>query len=92
MTTTVAHFVTPHLLRVVDLAKSAQQGSNVDFHVRDSVGKTMAQLTGQFNAEVLVSAYLEGLENLASQGPSNQAAYQRALQIAVETARALRRD
>lgn len=41
MKTTVVGLVTPHLLRIVDLANDAEKGANVDWHVRDAVAKTM---------------------------------------------------
>ena len=72
MKSTVAGLVTPHLLRIVDLANNAQNGANVDWHVRDAVAKTMRELSDQFNAPELVGAYVEGLENAASQAPKGR--------------------
>ena len=66
MKATVANLVTPHLLRVVDLATNAEKGMNVDWHVRDTVARTMADLGDQYNAPALVAAYLEGLEAAAN--------------------------
>ena len=92
MKSTVAGLVTPHLLRIVELANNAQNGAKVDWHVRDAVAKTMGELGDQFNAPELVSAYVEGLENAASQAPKVREQYASTLQAAVETARRLRRD
>ena len=87
MKATVAGLVTPHLLRVVDLANDAEKGVNVDWHLRDSVSRTLNDLGQQFNASTLVAAYVEGLENVAAQAGKNRAAYARALQVAVDAAR-----
>lgn len=92
MRTTIVGLVTPHLLRVVDLANEAQKGMNVDWHVRDAVAKTMAELADQYNAPTLVAAYVEGLENVADQAPKFQTDYVRVLKAAAEQARRLRRD
>ena len=92
MKTTVAGLVTPHLLRIVELANNAQNGAKVDWHVRDAVAKTMVELGDQFNAPDLVAAYLEGLENAASQAPKGREQYASTLQAAADTARRLRRD
>jgi hypothetical protein len=92
MRTTVVGLVTPHLLRIVDLANNAEKGANVDWHVRDAVAKTMGELGDQFNAPVLVAAYVEGLENVAGQAPRARVEYVRVLQAAADAARRLRRD
>jgi len=92
MKTTVVGLVTPHLLRIVDLANNAEKGANVDWHVRDAVAKTMGELGDQFNAPALVAAYVEGLQNAAAQAPKAREAYARVLQTAAEAARRLRRD
>jgi len=91
MKTTVVGLVTPHLLRIVDLANNAEKGANVDWHVRDAVAKTMGELGDQFNAPALVAAYVEGLENVAAQAPKSREAYVRVLQAAADAARRLRR-
>ena len=62
MRATVVGLVTPHLLRVVDLANEAEKGVNVDWHLRDAVAKTMGELGDQHNAPALVASYIEGLE------------------------------
>jgi len=89
---TVVGLVTPHLLRVVDLANEAEKGVNVDWHVRDAVSKTMGLLGDQWNAAVLMAAYVDGLESAATQAPKTRAAYARVLQAAADAARRLRRD
>ena len=76
MNATVVGLVTPHLLRIVDLASNAEKAAiNVDFHVRDTVARTMEELSLQYNATALVTAYIEGLENAAGQVPRIRAAY-----------------
>ena len=92
MRATVVDLVTPHLLRVVDLASQAQRGANVDWHLRDAVSATVHQLADQVNAPALLGAYVDGLESAASQAPKGHAVYVQALRAALETARRLRRD
>lgn len=92
MRATVVGLVTPHLLRVVDLANEAEKGVNVDWHVRDAVGRTMAELRDQYNAADLVASYVEGLENVAAQAPRARTEYIRALRAAADLARRLGRD
>ena len=92
MRTTVVGLVTPHLLRVVELANEAEKGKNVDWHLRDAVTRTMAELSDLHNAPTLVAAYVEGLENVASQAPKSRGAYLRVLETAAAAARTLRRD
>lgn len=89
---TVVGIVTPHLLRVVDLANEAQKGVNVDWHVRESVARSMDELGELYTAPVAVAAYLDGLEHAAGQAPRHREAYVRTLQAAADTARRLRRD
>ncbi len=92
MRATVASLVTPHLLRVVDLANEAQKGVNVNFHLHDAVARSMAELADQYNASALSAAYVEGLENVAGQAPRARAEYVRVMQDAAATARRLGRD
>lgn len=92
MNLTVVDLVTPHLLRVADLASQAEKGVNVDWHVRDAVSKTMEELRDQWNAPALVTAYVDGLENAAAQAPKTRTGYIRALRSAASAARGLRRD
>ena len=89
---TVVGLVTPHLLRVVDLANQSERGVNVDWHVRSAVADTMRELGDQYNAGALMAAYVEGLENVLSQAPATRTAYVRVLNSAVDAARPLRRD
>lgn len=91
MGTTVVGLVTPHLLRVVDLAHEAQKGVNVRFHLQDAVARSMAELADQFNASTLAAAYVEGLENAAGRAPRAQTDYVGVLQTAADTARRLGR-
>lgn len=89
---TVVGIVTPHLLRIVDLATEAEQGVKVDWHVREAVTRSMDELGDLFNAPVAVSAYLDGLENAAARAPEKREAYVRVLRAAAEAAQRLRRD
>lgn len=92
MRATVVGLVTPHLLRIVELANQAEKGVNVDWHLRDSVAMTMRELGDQYNAPALVTAYIDGLENAAGLATRNRVAYIGALQAAAAAARDLRRD
>lgn len=92
MTGTVANLVTPHLLRIIDLANQAETGVNVDWHVRNAVDATMADLRDQWNAPALVASYVEGLENAARQASEKRPKYALAVQMAAVQARGLRRD
>ncbi|MGY4515750.1 hypothetical protein [Lysobacter sp. HA18] len=87
MNATVVGLVTPHLLRVVDLANQAEKGINVDWHVRDAVTSTMNELRDQYNAQSLIAAYVEGLENAVSHADRKRDAYVRVLQAAAAAAR-----
>ncbi|MFP7721767.1 hypothetical protein [Lysobacter sp. A3-1-A15] len=89
---TVVGLVTPHLLRIIDLANQAEKGMNVDWHLRDAVATSMKDLGDLWNAPASVAAYLEGLENAAAQAPKHREAYVRVLQAAADSARRLRRD
>jgi hypothetical protein len=71
---TVVGLVTLHLLHIVDLANDAEKAINVDWHVRDAVARTMAELGDQANASKLIEAFIEGLENAAGQAPRVRAA------------------
>lgn len=92
MRATVVGLVTPHLLRVVDLANEAEKGVNVDWHLRDAVAKTMGELGDQYNAPALMEAFVDGLESAAGNAPKTRVAYVRVLQAAADAARRLRRD
>lgn len=90
MNATVVGLVTPHLLRVVDLANEAEKGTNVDWHVRSAIDATLRELRDQWNAPALVAAYVQGLETAATQAPKNRAAYARVLANASAAARGSR--
>ncbi len=92
MNATVVGLVTPHLLRIVDLANQAEKGANVDWHVRDTVARTMEELGQQHNASALVASFVEGLETAAGQVPRIRGAYIGALRAAAAAARSLARD
>lgn len=86
MKATSANLVTPHLLKVVDLANQAQTGGNIDWHLRDTVARTIDALGHQYNARDLLSTYIEGLENAAREKGRIYSAYARALQAAAAQA------
>jgi len=92
MSATVVDLVTPHLLRVVDLANEAEKGVIVDWHVRDAVARTMAELGLQYNAPALMEAFVDGLESAAGNAPKTRVDYVRVLQAAADAARRLKRD
>ena len=69
MKATVVGLVTPHVLSIIDLAKQADAGVNIDWHLRDTVAKTVNDLGQQFNARDLLGAYIHGLET-AAQAPA----------------------
>lgn len=92
MRATVVGLVTPHLLRIVDLANEAQKGVNVDWHLRDAVARTMNDLGDQYNAPSLMEAFIGGLESAAGNAPKAHVDYARVLQAAADAARRLRRD
>lgn len=86
MKATVVGLVTPHVLRVIDLAKMAEAGTNVEWHLRDAVARTLADLGQQFNARDLLSAYVNGLESAAAAAPPFRKAYADALRAAAAVA------
>ena len=92
MRATVVGLVTPHLLRIVDLATQAENRVNVEWHVRDAVAKTMRELSEQYNATTLVSSYIEGLESAADQAATTRVAYIGVLRTAAAAAQTLRVD
>jgi hypothetical protein len=87
MSTTVVGLVTPHLLRVVDLAAQAEKGMNVEWHLRGMVSMTMSELRDQWNAPALVAAYVDGLETLAGKAAPTRDVYIRVLKAAAAAAR-----
>lgn len=86
MKPTIANLVTPHLLTVVDFAKQAEAGGNIDWHLRDAVARTLDALGHQYNARDLLSSYIEGLETAAREKGRVYSAYARALQAAAAQA------
>ncbi|MDE2408034.1 MAG: hypothetical protein KGL91_09255 [Xanthomonadaceae bacterium] len=66
MKVTIVGLITPHVLRVIDLARQAESGANVDWHLRDAVARTVAELGQQYNARDLLQAYAHGLEAAAN--------------------------
>lgn len=87
MSTTVVGLVTPHLLRIVDLANEAEKGVNVDWVVRGTVSSAMAELRDQWNGPALVAAYIDGLDNVAANTPPTRDVYVRVLKAAAAAAR-----
>ncbi len=86
MKATIVGLVTPHVLRVIDLAKMAETGVNVDWHLKDAVAKTVDDLGYQYNARDLLSAYVKGLEAAAQDVGQSRKAYAGALQAAAAIA------
>lgn len=86
MRATVANLVTPHLLRVVDFARQAEAGGNIEWHLRDAVARTIDALGHQYNARELLSTYVEGLEAAARDKGRVHSAYSRTLQAAASQA------
>lgn len=86
MKVTVVGLVTPHVLAVVDLAKQAETGVNVDWHLRDAVAKTVEDLGQQYNAPELLAAYVHGLETVAQDAGKGRLAYASALKSAAAQA------
>ena len=86
MKATVANLVTPHLLSVVDLAKQAEIGGNIEWHLRETVSRTIEALGHQYNARDLLATYIEGLEAAARAKGRIYSAYARALQAAAAQA------
>ena len=86
MKVTVVGLVTPHVLRVVDLARQAEAGVNVDWHLRDAVAKTVEDLGQQYNAPELLSAYVHGLETVAEEAGNGHFAYASAVKSAATQA------
>jgi hypothetical protein len=83
---TIVGLVTPHFLRVIDLAKQAETGVNVDWHLQDAVARTIDDLGHQYNARDLISAYILGLETAAHEaervGKANASVLHAAVAIA----------
>ena len=90
MKATVVGLITPHVLRIADLAEQAETGANVDWHVKDAVATTIRELGLQYNARDLLSAYVQWLESAASETGEARQAYAHVLQVAATAARDLR--
>ena len=86
MKATVVGLITPHVMRVADLAKQAETGAIVDWHVRDAVAKTIHELGLQYNASDLLSAYTHWLETAAEEALPARKAYASVLRAAAATA------
>ncbi|WP_460728238.1 hypothetical protein [Lysobacter rhizosphaerae] len=86
MKATVVGLITPHVLRVADLARQAETGANVDWHVRDAVAKTIADLGSQYNARDLLTAYIDWLETAAREAGQARPFYAGVLRAAAATA------
>ncbi|MBV2208125.1 MAG: hypothetical protein KUL77_00990 [Thermomonas sp.] len=87
MKATIVGLVTPHVFRVIDLAKQAEAGVNVDWHLRDTVASSINELAPQYNADDLKAAYIHGLEAAAKEAEWTRKAYIGALQSAVALAK-----
>ena len=87
MKATAVGLVTPHVLRVVDLATQAEKGVNVEWSIRGAVNGTLSDLQEHYNAAELTAAYIEGLDSLVAQAGNRRLDYLRALQAAVAAAR-----
>lgn len=82
MKATIVSLITPHVLRVVDLATEAQAGANVDWHLRDAVMRAMDDFGPQYNGRDLLSAYIQGLETAAQEAAPARKAYAGVLRTA----------
>ncbi|MBZ0088049.1 MAG: hypothetical protein K8F33_08130 [Thermomonas sp.] len=86
MKQTIVSQVTPHVLGIIDLAKQAENGANVDWHVRDSVARTFSELGHLYNARDLISAYIQHLEKTAQDAGPIRKAYTGVLRSAATAA------
>lgn len=89
MNPTVVGLISPHVLRVADLARQAETGANVDWHVKDAVAATIREFGHQFNGQDLLSAYVQWLDSAAREAGHARMAYARVLQAAATAARDL---
>ncbi|HOV97228.1 MAG TPA: hypothetical protein PK789_10780 [Thermomonas sp.] len=88
MKATVVGLVTPHVLQIIDLARNAEAGINVDWHLRATVVKTVSELGDQYNAHELLGAYIHGLEVAAKDVGQARKIYANVLQTAATLAAA----
>lgn len=77
----------PHVLKVIDLARQAESGVNIDWHLRDAVARTVDELGHQFNAPDLVAAYIHGMQSAIEAAGRMRGAYAQALGRAAGTKR-----
>lgn len=82
MRSTVVGLVTPHVLNIIDLAKKAESGVNVDWYLRDAVAKSVDDLSHQYNSRELLSAYIHGLGAAADESGRFRKPYVDALKTA----------
>ncbi len=86
MKATVAGLITPHVLRVAELARQAETGANVDWHVKDAVAKTVQEFGSLYNARDLLCAYVNWLETAAEEAEPARNAYGNVLRAAAAAA------
>ena len=86
MKLTIVGLITPHVLRILDIAKQAEGGSNVDWHLRDAVAHTVRELGQQYNAHELLQAYAQGLATAASEANPARKRYVETVQAAAAIA------
>lgn len=86
MKNTVVGLITPHFLKVVDLANQAETGVNVDWHLRNEVASTVEDLGHQYNARELLSAFVDGLETAARDARPGRKRYADLLRTAASMA------
>lgn len=86
MKATLVDLVTPHVLRVIDLAEQAEKAVNIDWHLRDTVAKSIDDLGHQYNARDLLSAYQHGLETAVREAGRGRLFYAEALKAAAAIA------
>lgn len=82
MKVTIVGLITPHVLKVMDLATQAETGVNVDWYLRDAVARSVDDLAHQFNARELLSAYIQGLQAQADEVERARKVYASVLQTA----------
>ena len=86
MRTTIVGLITPHFLRVIDLANQAETGVSVDWHLRNEVANTVSSLADQYNPRELLEAYVHGLEAAANDARPGRKRYAGTLEIAASLA------